>query len=109
MQPDARGYFGTFGGRFVPEVLIAALDELTREVEAAFADDAFWSEYHDAGPPALASLQAQPILGLVHSVARAVLIGIGVLFLIVLVSGIVVLGFVARRARARRKSAWAEI
>jgi tryptophan synthase beta chain len=46
MQPDARGYFGDFGGRFVPEVLIAALDELNREVSAAFADDAFWSEYH---------------------------------------------------------------
>jgi len=46
MQPDARGYFGTFGGRFVPEVLIAALEELEREVNAAFADDAFWAEYH---------------------------------------------------------------
>ena len=29
-RPDARGYFGTFGGRFVPEVLIAALDEVER-------------------------------------------------------------------------------
>ncbi|HTA38709.1 MAG TPA: pyridoxal-phosphate dependent enzyme, partial [Candidatus Acidoferrales bacterium] len=47
MLPDARGYFGAFGGRFVPEVLIAALDELNREVAAAFADDAFWGEYHD--------------------------------------------------------------
>jgi tryptophan synthase beta chain len=46
MQPDARGYFGEFGGRFVPEVLIAALEELDREVKAAFADDVFWDEYH---------------------------------------------------------------
>ena len=46
MQPDARGYFGSFGGRFVPEVLIAALDELDREVTRAFADRAFWDEYH---------------------------------------------------------------
>jgi tryptophan synthase beta chain len=46
MQPDARGYFGEFGGRFVPEVLIAALCELEREVEIAFADPAFWDEYH---------------------------------------------------------------
>ncbi|MDQ2872092.1 MAG: pyridoxal-phosphate dependent enzyme, partial [Candidatus Eremiobacteraeota bacterium] len=45
MQPDARGYFGDFGGRFVPEVLVAALDELEREVRSAFADPAFWSEY----------------------------------------------------------------
>jgi tryptophan synthase beta chain len=33
-QPDARGYFGSYGGRFVPEALIAALDELA----AAYAD-----------------------------------------------------------------------
>lgn len=43
--PDARGYFGSFGGRFVPEVLIAALEELEREISAAFSDSAFWDEY----------------------------------------------------------------
>ena len=32
-KPDARGYFGDFGGRFVPEVLIAALDELERAID----------------------------------------------------------------------------
>jgi tryptophan synthase beta chain len=47
MRPDARGYFGSFGGRFVPEVLIAALDELERAATEAFADESFWSEYHD--------------------------------------------------------------
>ena len=46
MIPDARGYFGRFGGRFVPEVLIAALDELERAASSAFADPAFWDEYH---------------------------------------------------------------
>ncbi len=45
-KPDARGYFGDFGGRYVPEVLIAALDELERAIDAAFADSAFWDEYH---------------------------------------------------------------
>ena len=45
MQPDARGYFGEFGGRFVPEVLIAALDELEREMRSAFDSPQFWSEY----------------------------------------------------------------
>lgn len=45
-KPDARGYFGEFGGRYVPEVLIAALDELESAVEQAFADPAFWDEYH---------------------------------------------------------------
>ena len=45
MLPDNRGYFGEFGGRFVPEVLIAALAELEREVESAFASPGFWEEY----------------------------------------------------------------
>ncbi|MBV8583566.1 MAG: tryptophan synthase subunit beta [Candidatus Eremiobacteraeota bacterium] len=46
MQPNASGYFGDFGGRFVPEVLVAALAELEREIEMAFADRGFWDEYH---------------------------------------------------------------
>ena len=33
--PDAQGHFGVFGGRFVPEALIAALDELAAAYEAA--------------------------------------------------------------------------
>ena len=31
--PDARGHFGQFGGRYVPEILIPALDELIRAYE----------------------------------------------------------------------------
>jgi tryptophan synthase beta chain len=46
MKPDARGYFGDFGGRYVPEVLIAALDALERAMNEAFGDAAFWNEYH---------------------------------------------------------------
>ncbi len=46
MKPDARGYFGAFGGRYVPEVLVAALEELEAAVDLAFADAAFWAEYH---------------------------------------------------------------
>jgi tryptophan synthase beta chain len=45
-RPDARGYFGAFGGKFVPEVLWEALAELERSMDAAFADPAFWEEYH---------------------------------------------------------------
>ncbi|HTX58171.1 MAG TPA: tryptophan synthase subunit beta [Verrucomicrobiae bacterium] len=45
MRPDERGYFGEFGGRFVPEVLIAALDELETAMNEAFADPHFWREY----------------------------------------------------------------
>ncbi|MFY9781389.1 MAG: tryptophan synthase subunit beta [Candidatus Baltobacteraceae bacterium] len=46
-KPDERGYFGgRFGGKFVPEVLVEALAELERGMNAAFADPAFWDEYH---------------------------------------------------------------
>jgi tryptophan synthase beta chain len=40
----APGYFGAFGGRFVPETLIAPLDELTAAFEQARLDPAFQSE-----------------------------------------------------------------
>ena len=42
--PDARGYFGEFGGRFVPETIIPALDELEAAYAAAIADPAFHAE-----------------------------------------------------------------
>jgi tryptophan synthase beta chain len=48
--PDAHGYFGEFGGRFVPETLIPALDELITAYEEAMADPAFQTR--------LATLQA---------------------------------------------------
>ena len=38
--PDARGRFGAYGGRFVPETLIPALDELLAAWTAARADPA---------------------------------------------------------------------
>ena len=38
------GYFGEYGGRFVPETLVMALDELEREYSAAKADGAFAGE-----------------------------------------------------------------
>ena len=43
-QPDRRGYFGRFGGRFVPETLIPALDELERSYRRARRDPAFRRE-----------------------------------------------------------------
>ncbi len=39
--PDERGYYGEFGGRFVPETLIPALDELTAAYQDAMNDPAF--------------------------------------------------------------------
>jgi len=42
--PDARGYFGKFGGRFVPEVLMPALDELTSAYAETHSDVDFVRE-----------------------------------------------------------------
>ncbi len=44
IHPDAKGHFGAFGGRFVPETLMPALEELAREFDAAWADPAFRDE-----------------------------------------------------------------
>ncbi|HMM81866.1 MAG TPA: tryptophan synthase subunit beta [Terrimesophilobacter sp.] len=47
---DASGpYFGDYGGRFVPESLVEALDELTAEYDAAKADPAFAAEFAKLG------------------------------------------------------------
>ena len=39
--PDAAGRFGDFGGRFIPETLVQALDELSEQYDAARDDPAF--------------------------------------------------------------------
>ena len=44
LRTEAGPYFGDFGGRFVPESLVAALDELTNEYELARHDPAFAAE-----------------------------------------------------------------
>jgi len=44
VQEQREGYFGRFGGRFVPETLMAALDQLADEFEQAMADEAFLAE-----------------------------------------------------------------
>ena len=40
-----RGYFGEFGGSFIPEILVATFDELIEAYRAARADPDFWAEY----------------------------------------------------------------
>ena len=42
--PDAHGHFGAFGGMFVPETLMFALNELSAEYDRAKADPAFQAE-----------------------------------------------------------------
>jgi tryptophan synthase beta chain len=45
LVPDSTGHFGRFGGRFVPEALIAALDQLDAAYRHALADEAFQAEF----------------------------------------------------------------
>jgi tryptophan synthase beta chain len=43
-DPDARGYYGTYGGRFVPETLVAPVEELTAAYFRAREDEGFRQE-----------------------------------------------------------------
>ncbi len=47
MLPDRRGYFGPYGGRFVPETLVAPLEELEASFRRARADASFRRELGD--------------------------------------------------------------
>ncbi len=53
---DERGYFGDYGGQFVPETLMPVLDELTQAYQKAKDDKKFWNEFdrlsrHYSGRP----------------------------------------------------------
>ena len=63
-QPDEHGMFGQYGGRFVPEMLISALDELVEESAKIFADPKYQAELDDlltnyAGRPTPLTLAAR--------------------------------------------------
>jgi tryptophan synthase beta chain len=45
LVPDAHGHFGPYGGRFVPETLVSALDELEEEYRKARIDSDFRKEF----------------------------------------------------------------
>lgn len=47
LQPDEKGHFGPYGGRYVPEVLMAPLEELEQAYLAARRDPAFGVELAD--------------------------------------------------------------
>jgi tryptophan synthase beta chain len=44
-RPDARGYYGQWGGKFVPETLMPALDELEKAYTEAASDTRFQAEF----------------------------------------------------------------
>jgi len=46
-QPDERGHFGTFGGRYVAETLMPLILDLDREYRAAKQDPAFAAQFDD--------------------------------------------------------------
>jgi tryptophan synthase beta chain len=55
-DPDARGHFGAFGGRFVPEALMAVIEEVTAAYDKVRSDQSFLDELdrlqtHYAGRP----------------------------------------------------------
>ena len=45
--PDAQGHFGPYGGRYVPEILVAPLDQLEAVYKDAVADPAFHAELNE--------------------------------------------------------------
>ena len=45
--PNALGRFGPYGGKFVPETLMAALAELEAAFDEARQDDSFWAEFEN--------------------------------------------------------------
>tara|TARA_B100000315_G_C14554259_1_gene577374 strand:+ start:265 stop:1452 length:1188 start_codon:yes stop_codon:yes gene_type:complete len=45
LLPDDRGYFGDYGGQFVPETLMPVIDELAAAYKQVKADASFWAEF----------------------------------------------------------------
>ena len=43
--PDVKGKFGPYGGRFVPDTLMAACAELEKAYDKARKDKSFWKEF----------------------------------------------------------------
>lgn len=57
-EPDSAGYYGEFGGRFIPEALVAATEELDDSYRKAIVDPEFIDEFRSllrtyAGRPSL--------------------------------------------------------
>ncbi|MGI9251234.1 MAG: tryptophan synthase subunit beta [Pseudohongiellaceae bacterium] len=45
--PDANGHFGPYGGMFVGETLVAAVEELAEVYRKLAEDESFWQQFHD--------------------------------------------------------------
>lgn len=47
MKMKTRGYYGPFGGAFIPEILVSSMEELGTVFTEARHDPAFWQEYRE--------------------------------------------------------------
>jgi tryptophan synthase beta subunit len=45
ITPDARGRYGSYGGQYIPETLMAAVEELAAAFDAALKDDGFGNDF----------------------------------------------------------------
>ena len=45
LNPDASGYYGDYGGKFIPEIRTTTFDELIESFQKAKQDPEFWKEY----------------------------------------------------------------
>ena len=45
LAPNTSGYYGDYGGKFIPEILTTTFDELIKAFQEAKADPKFWKEY----------------------------------------------------------------
>ena len=45
LAPNTSGYYGDYGGKFIPEILTTTFDELIEAFQKAKADPKFWKEY----------------------------------------------------------------
>ena len=44
-----RGYYGEFGGSYIPEILVATFDELVEAFQSAKSDAKFWADAEKGG------------------------------------------------------------
>ena len=74
--PDAAGRFGDFGGRYVPETLTLALDELAGEYDQAVADPQFQQQLETECPCDAQSNHGQYVRCVAHVVNDLVAAGL---------------------------------
>ena len=65
-RPDAHGRYGRYGGQFIPETLMAAVDELAAAFDAAQQDAGFRQEFDELSLLFIGHFESQRILEIRH-------------------------------------------